>query len=173
MGRGGHNIKSTEEKRKQGTSRPDRDADRVENIVATLDHIPPSPRHFAGRHKKKWEEVCRLLSEVRVLAAQDVDAVTLYVENWFLASDAYKDLKENGMSIKVFEEKEDGRQVLKKVFPNPAFRQYQDCQKILKPLLEHFGFTPKSRQALKVERKPEKTKSAVMQLLTGVNKKTG
>lgn len=169
MGRGGHNIKPTAQKQKEGTSRADRDAGRVETIVKPVSQVPPAPKHFDRRHVAKWKECCKLLIESNVLALHDTDAIQFYVETWFLAADAYEDIKEAGMTSVV----ETKRGTIK--MTNPSVRQYQDCQKILKPLMEQFGFTPKARMSLKVEKKKEKAESAVMKLLSGPSKaaKTG
>ena len=169
MARGGHNIKPVLQKQKEGTSRSDRDAGRVETIVKPVSQLPPSPKHFDRRQTAKWKECCRLLMAANVLADHDLDAITLYVENWFLAADAYQDLKERGTTFTM--ETPTGP----KIISNPSFRQYQDCQKILKPLMAEFGFTPKARMSLKVEKKQEKQQSAVLALLSGPSRaaKTG
>lgn len=169
MGSGGHNVKPTSQKKKEGTSRPDRDAGRVETIVKPVSQIPPAPKHFDRRHTAKWKECCKLLIESNVLALHDTDAIQFYVETWFLAADAYQDVIESGMTMVV----ETKRGVIK--ITNPSVRQYQDCQKILKPLMEQFGFTPKSRMSLRVEKKNEKPQSAVLALLSGPSRaaKTG
>jgi len=169
MGRGGHNIKPTALKQKEGTSRADRDAGRVETIVKPISQTPPAPKHFDRRHTAKWKECCRLLIESNVLALHDTDAIQLYVETWFLAAAAYSDIVESGMTTIV----ETKRGTIK--MTNPSVRQYQDCQKILKPLMDTFGFTPKARMSLKVEKKSEKQQSAVLALLSGPSRaaKTG
>lgn len=167
--RGGHNIKGVAQKRIQGTSRADRDSGRVETIVKPINQAPPAPKTFDRRHSAKWKECCNLLIASGVLALHDTDAIRLYVETWFLAATAYEDVVSSGM-VTVVETKAGAVRVA-----NPSFRQYQDCQKILKPLMEQFGFTPKSRMGLKVERKTDQPQSAVLALLSGPSKtaKTG
>ena len=171
MGRGGHNVKPVEEKKLNGTSRADRDSGRLESIVSTLSELPEAPIHFDERHKEKWSECCKLMKDAGVLANMDLDAIAMYVENWFMAADAYADLRDNGMTVWVEKYNKEGNLESKRPMTNPAFRQYQDCQKILNPLMQQFGFTPKSRMAIRVNAPKPKSESPILKLLT--KNKTG
>lgn len=164
MGRGGHNIKSTAQKVKEGTSRADRDAGRLENVVPVLTKIPPAPAHFEGRHQKKWKEVCKRLMDAGTLADADRDAIAAYIENWFVAADALQDVQESGATITV------ETQAGSRVITNPSFRVYQDAIKMSKAYQEQFGFTPKSRQSIKSATPQKQKESAVMKLLKGTTK---
>ncbi len=101
------------------------------------------------------------MSDAGVLQPQDFDAIVKYTEAWWMSHDAFLEIQENGATLWV--ETAGGT----KPITNPAFRQYQDCQKILKPLMEQFAFTPRARMGIKVDpadRKP-KEDSPVMKLL--------
>ena len=170
MGRGGHNIKPVSEKKLNGTHRADRDAGRLETVVKPLQSIPPAPHHFDERQTEKWRECCKLMKDADVLADMDLDAIALYVENWFMAADAYADLRDNGMTVWVEQYNKEGVMTSKRPMTNPAFRQYQDCQKVLNPLMNQFGFTPKARMAIKVQGTKPKNESAILALLSSKKK---
>ncbi len=171
MPRGGHNIKPISEKKLNGTSRKDRDAGRMETYVKPMETLPPPPPHFDERQKEKWQECCKLMKEAGVLANMDLDAIAMYVENWFMAADAYADLRDNGMTVWVEKYNKEGNLESKRPMTNPAFRQYQDCQKILNPLMQQFGFTPKSRMAIRLNAPKPKNESPILALLS--KRKTG
>jgi P27 family predicted phage terminase small subunit len=162
--RGGHNIKPTAQKKTEGTSRADRDARRLENVVPILTKIPPPPAHFEGQHKKKWKEVCKKLMDAGTLADADSDAISAYIDNWFVAEKAMQDIQEKGSTIII--ETEIGTRII----ANPSFRIYQDSIKMVKAYQEQFGFTPKARQSIKSATPQKQKESAVMKLLKGASK---
>lgn len=169
--RGGHNVKPETEKKLNGTYRPSRHGGRMETHTKTVESIPPAPLHFDERHAQKWDECCKLMLDAGVLANMDLDAVSLYVENWFMAADAYEDLRANGMTVWVEKYNKEGKLESKRPMTNPAFRQYQDCQKILTPLMQQFGFTPKSRMSIRLDAPKTKKESPILALLS--KRKTG
>lgn len=171
MPRGGHNIKPQAEKKLNGTYKPSRDAGRMEESTRHLETIPPPPLHFDARQIAKWDECCKLMKEAGVLASMDLDAICMYVENWFMAADAYEDLRDNGMTVWVEKYNKEGKLESKRPMTNPAFRQYQDCQKVLNPLMQQFGFTPKARMAIKLSAPKQKKESPILALLS--KRKTG
>ena len=161
------NIKSSAQKAAEGTYRKDRDAARLENNLPKFDGQLEPPKHFDAPHCARFHECCRLMKEAGVLQPQDFDAIVLYVENQILAAEAWAEIRKNGMTIQVPITTRDKKVVGHKPVTNPAFKQYQDCQKILKPLMEQFAFTPRARMGIKVDpadRKP-KEDSPVMKLL--------
>lgn len=154
--RGGHNIKSTSEKKITGTSRRGRDADRLENHTKNLTECPPAPRGWEGKHKKKWIEVGQKLVSLGVLADADLDALAAMVQLMVVSEDAHESVSEQGAVIWV--ESSNGTRPIQ----NPNFRVYLDAQKQLKPLLEQFGMTPKSRQGIKTEKHEDEDPVAKM-----------
>lgn len=144
MARGGQNVKPTKELKANGTFRPAYHANRVD--VPVLDGIPPAPKLFDAAHRKKWDEVCGKLHKYGLLTKNDLDAVAVFVQTWEMAAESLADIQKNGMTLWI--ESAGGS----KPVTNPAFRQYMECQKLLKPLFEQFGFTPRSRMGLKVEK---------------------
>ncbi len=163
MARGGQNIKSKEELKANGTYRPAYHANRLE--VAPVSDMPPPPPHFDEKHRAKWDEICGQLFAAGIIAKQDYDAIVVYVENWLMAAEAFADIQKNGMTL--WADSAGGS----KPFTNPAFRQYMECQKIIKPLFDQFGFTPRARMGMKVEPKKEKT-DPVADLMKAMNATT-
>lgn len=161
--RGGNNIKGAAEKKLAGTGRADRDAARLENFVPTLSVTPLPPRGFDAKHRRKWNETAGKLVSMGVLSEADLDALVVLVQNMVLAENAYESVRTDGMVIMVKTAKGE------KPIQNPAFRVYMECQKNVKPLLEQFGMTPKSRQGLKVK-EPEQ-QDPLADLLRGKGKR--
>lgn len=139
---GARNTKSLAEKRLKGTYEKGRHADVLEAHVKPVSDIPPPPSDFDNRHASKWNEVCGLIKEAGVLAKMDGDAVAMYVQNWFMANDAWGEISREGFVL-------DGKK-------NPACTVYNEAQKTVRQLGESFGFTPRARQSLKVQdKKPQ------------------
>jgi P27 family predicted phage terminase small subunit len=163
MGKG-RPPKDTATLKAQGTYRDDRHAKRLE--VKPVDAMPPAPDDFNEEHSAKWAEVCGLLFRAGILSEQDGHAIRTYVENTILARRAWEALSRDGMVIMV--ETKQGE----KAVTNPWFRVYQDCQKILKPLMEQFGFTPRARMGLKLDAETHQKTSKVLSLVGGVKART-
>jgi len=164
--KGGRNIKPVAKKKAEGTYRKDRDKDRLElSMPAFVGELMPPP-HFDKRHVVKFKECQRLLSDAGILQPQDFDSIVTYVENQILAADAWESLQKDGMTVIVTKMDKDGNIVSTRPMTNPAFRQYQDCQKILKPLMEQFAFTPKARMSIKVQREKPKAESAILKAMS-------
>lgn len=134
-------TKSDAELKASGTFRADRHKNRAK--AETVDALPP-PEHFDDEHTSKWHEVCGHLRAFDILANQDVDSIKQYVMAVILQRKAWDDIIARGQTIN------------DRV--NPSWRVYCDCDKIIKPLREQFGFTPRSRQGIQV--KPKETKKA-------------
>lgn len=173
MGRGGHNVKPAAQKRAEGTSRKDRDAGRVEDNLPTFEGELMPPPHFDAQHKARFKECCRLMKEAGVLQPMDYDAIVLYVENQIMAANAWNDIQENGITLQVPIMSKDGEVAGYKPITNPAFRQYQDCQKVIKPLMEQFAFTPRARMSIKVKDTKPKAESAILKAINAGAKKVG
>lgn len=156
--RGGHNVKSALDKKREGTARKDRDDGRVELSVSPVSKIPP-PAHFSKRHIEKWNWVCARLSEKNLLTDSDSDAVQLYVENWVLYEDSAEDVRVNGSVLWV--ETSAG----KKPITNPAYRHMKDCETTLRMIWDHFGMTPRARMGIKAPEKPKT--SIILEMMKG------
>ena len=139
----GRPRKSEDELKQNGTYRKDRHANRVTGTKEGK--IPKAPDDFDAEHKAKWKEVCNLLKLSDQLMAQDSDAIRAYVENSIMARKAWALIIQEGMIVSTTVRDS----VVERA--NPAFRVYQDCQKILKGLYDQFGFTPYARQRLKMK----------------------
>lgn len=160
--RGGHNIKSVEEKKRLGTSQKVRDEKRLENFVTSIKALSPPPS-LSSRHLEKWEWVCNRLADHGLLTAADEDCILVYVENWIMYEDCSANVQENGTTIWVQTAKGE------KPITNPAFRHLKDCETILKQLWEQFGFTPRARMGLKVEKPKAAEESAFEKMLREAN----
>lgn len=139
-------MKSTKQLKLDGTFRKDRHSDRLENKVQTLTKIPPSPDHFDERHRAKWIAVCEECLQLGTLTTADLDTVRTYVETFYTAADALKNLTEHGHIIQT-------ETAAGMVIPraNPAWRIYTDSQRILTQLSDRLGFSPKARLHIKVD----------------------
>jgi len=151
MPRGGHNKKSNARHEKDGTLNTTKHTKPVVD-VKPVDAIPPAPDFFDNEHREKWQEVCGLLFEAGILARQDMDAVRTYVQTTILQSRAWQFGLINGIEVD-----EKGRL-------SAAFLAFERCDKILKPLREQFGFTPRSRQSINLA-PPVEQEDPIMALL--------
>jgi len=156
--RGGHNIKPVSEKKMLGTSQPVRDKNRLENFITSEKSIE-APPGLSARALEKWNWVCDKRSAHGVLTDADRDAIRIYSENWVLYEDCAADVQENGTYLWV--ETSAG----KKPMTNPAFRHMKDCESILRQIWDLFGFTPRARMGLKVEKSAPKEKSFFEKLM--------
>lgn len=141
--RGGHNIVSTSEKEKRGTSRKDRDAGRLENTAIPLTSIPKPPANFDKTHCEKWRDICERVMELGILTAQDYDALASYVKNWVIAETAWKDICENGQTLWI--ETTTGQ----KPITNPSLTQFNEAENNMKRLYSEFGLTPRARMGIR------------------------
>ncbi|MBL7808637.1 MAG: phage terminase small subunit P27 family [Saprospiraceae bacterium] len=139
-------MKSTKDLKKEGTYRKDRHEKRLENKVQTLDTIPKPPSHFDERHRAKWIAVCEECLQLGTLTTADLDTVCTYVETFYTAADALKNLTEHGHIIQT-------ETAAGMVIPraNPAWRIYTDSQRILTQLSDRLGFSPKARMSIKAD----------------------
>lgn len=139
--RGGHNALSTPELEARGTLRKHRHEGRLIDNAATVETLDP-PEHLDSAQKAKFQEVCDNLAELGVLTLADRDAITAYIETLTLQNLAWLEVQKNGVLIE-----SEG-----KTATNPAMRIYLQCDAVLKPLRERFGFDPRSRQGLKTKK---------------------
>ena len=158
---GDRKSKSINELKAQGTYRADRHANRVKATPAA--DIAAPPDRFDKAHVAKWYEVCKHLKDFEILAVQDYDSIVTYVETTLMQRNAIIDVQQNGMSIEV----ETKFGTVTRV--NPAWTVYKECEAIIKPLREQFGFTPRARQGIKVKEAEPDKKDPLAALLSKFN----
>jgi P27 family predicted phage terminase small subunit len=152
-GGGGAGLRrSAAEKKAAGTTRKDRDANRMEVVLPPSDAIPPPPPHFDKRHADKWNDCAQKVLDARILHDLDNDFLQTYVENWFLAADAMKDIQANGATLWI--ESANGSRPIR----NPNHMVYMEAMKLVKAIGEKFGLSPRDRQAVKVTGTPKTDK---------------
>ena len=159
--RGGHNVKSENDLKKSGTWRQDRHSGRMESTIKPLETLPEPPGHFDKRHAAKWSEVC---GNVAALTSQDLDALDMYVTNFFFWLDASAEVAKAGITFV----DENGKIIL-----NPAFRVMQEAGKVILQVGDKFGFSPRARMGIKTPKGDgrEKTKSILGLIKGGTLKK--
>lgn len=135
MASGGHNRKSTAKHHAEGTYNATKHGKAVID-VPPITAIPNAPGDFDAEHAAKWREVCDLIFGAGILAKQDLHSIRTYVETSIMQRNAWREVVAGGS---VDDEK--GK-------ASAAFLIYERCDKILKPLREQFGFTPRSRQSI-------------------------
>jgi len=167
MGSGGHNIKPAAQKKAEGTSRKDRDENRLELAAPVLSSIPAPPDYFDKDHVKKWNEVCKKLHTLGILTEADTDAIECYVKNWVISKVAWADVCENGQTIWV--EQSNGNE---KPITNPSLIQFNEAEGNMKRLYAEFGFTPRARMSIKVQREKPKAESAILKAMARTKSKT-
>lgn len=152
-GGGGAGLRrSAAEKKAAGTLRKDRDANRMEVVLPPSDAIPPPPPHFDERHAAMWNECAKMVLDAQILHELDNHFLQVYVENWFLAADAMKDVQAKGATLWV--ESASGSRPMR----NPKHMVYMEAMKLVKAIGEKFGFSPRDRQAVKVTGTPKTDK---------------
>lgn len=162
MRTGGENIKSTADHKKAGTFRKDRHANRAETITKPLETLPDAPEYFDKRHIKKWQETCKRMLDLSVLADQDQDLIEVYVCHWFLWVDSSADVRKRGVTYN-----DEGR-----IIKNPAVTIMNESAKVVNQMGALFGFSPRARMGIKVAPKDEHKKQAsILDFIKGGNKK--
>lgn len=126
--------KPTKLKALQGTIRPCRENGNEPEYVS-LDDDPPD--YLTARERRKWLELCGMLKEAGVMTVADVDALTAYVQIYWLWRDALDQIKVDGLMI--LDEK-NGVMV-----KHPLHQIRRDSQSDLVKLMIEFGLTPASR----------------------------
>ena len=145
----GRPSKSDAELKASGTFRPDRHqhrakADKVDSL--------PTPEGFDSEHLAKWEEVCDHLRAFEILAKQDSDSVMTYVVAIIMQRKAWAESLKGGDGVK------------------DAVLIFEKMEKIIKPLREQFGFTPKARQGIQTKPKEVTKVDPMMEIMFGKTK---
>lgn len=139
----GRPPKSNEQHKRDGTFEPSRHKNRV--VAPTISGLPQAPVDFDSVHCQRWHEVCEFISGMGVLSVPDVESIRIYVELDVIRREAWARYRE-------------GR-------AREDWLIYRDsAEKILKMQIE-FGFNPRSRMSMKVERPPKKENNAFAVLM--------
>lgn len=138
MGRGGHNVKSTDELKRSGSYNATLHKDRVK--LKEVDGVPPSP--FEDEYRtSRWLHYCELMKETHHLTQRHLDAIEVMCKldaDWLVAD---ADVRKNGIT---FVSK--GGQIK----ANPAVGIKLNIQSQIIRMYEQFGMTPRSSMNMKV-----------------------
>lgn len=137
--------KPTKLKSLQGTARPCR-INGAEPDYVSLDDDPPE--YLTARERRKWLELCAMLKEAGVMTVADIDALTAYVQVYWIWRDAVDIIKTEGMMIP---DEKTGAMV-----KHPMHQIRRDAQADFVKLMIEFGLTPASRSRV-VSSKENKT----------------
>ena len=143
MGRGGSNIKPTEELEKSGTKRKDRHDNRAETVVKVVETVPKPPAYMDKRHREEWVKVCTEVFELGILANPDLYLIEVFVRNWFLFQDSAADVAKRGAVL----------ELKRGPTRNPSVSVMNDSGKVIAQLAALFGFSPRARMGIKTEKK--------------------
>ena len=100
---------------------------------------PKPPADYDKLHKAKWKQMCKQLSDSRVLTVLDLDALDIYVRNWILLCEARLDLKDRGKLL---------RTATGAPMWNPSWSQCKYSEGICRSMMAEFGMTPSSRTGI-------------------------
>lgn len=139
--------KSKKELQESGTFRSDRHEGRLEDKVKLLEIIPKPPASFDKRHRDKWADVCKNVFDLGVLTENDLDSIEVYVKYWFIAKDAWDDIKASGYNIPT---EKGGLQ------RNPSIITMNEATKITQQIADKFAGNPRSRMVIKTSKQESK-----------------
>jgi len=131
----------------RGTYRKDRHEGR--GSKKRLDALPEPPESLPEAAKEIWRKEVAQLFEATAISPKDLPALVDLVMAAYHSQLAAADLEKNGLTLTV--DLKAGR----KVIANPAWRVYQDAQRILLALRKEFGLTPQSSQRMTMPEPPK------------------
>ncbi len=99
-----------------------------------VDGLPDAPADFDDQHRRRWYEVCQLIKDMGCLQTPDVESIRRYVEMDVICTRAHK----------AYLEKPEHKN----------FIVYRDALQHVTRMQENFGFNPRARMSIKVEKKP-------------------
>ena len=117
-------------------------------------HLPPKPPHYLGTLASAcWRKIVPFLESTGRVERIDVGLVEQYCANYEIYRNAYQDVQENGIQVKIFSSLQDSSgKIVGKDFTgfrkNPAVATMKDAVNQLNSLGVQLGLTPKSRQEL-------------------------
>lgn len=117
-------------------------------------HLPPKPPHYLGTLASAcWRKIVPFLESTGRVERIDVGLVEQYCANYEIYRNAYQDVQENGIQVKIFSSLQDSSgKIVGKDFTgfrkNPAVATMKDAVNQLNSLGVQLGLSPKSRQEL-------------------------
>lgn len=143
MGRGGHNVKSTEELKRSGSYNATLHKNRVK--LKEVDGVPPSP--FEDEYRtQRWVHYCELMQETHHLTQRHLDGIELMCNldaDWIEVSE---NIKRTGITFTT----ETGQ-----IKANPAVSIKLNIQSQMMRMYEQFGMTPRSSMNMKALPEPD------------------
>lgn len=122
-------------------------ASRANELTPASAYNPDPPAWMNDVERGKWSEMTELLSALRVLTVNDLDALSRYCTTWALWLESRELCMERGMTI------ESGD---KGYMSNaPWFNQMVSCENILTKIGARFGLTPSDRADLNIPKVPD------------------
>jgi P27 family predicted phage terminase small subunit len=157
-GSGGKNRKPTAQKMAEG-NRGKRKLNAREPVV--LPGEPRIPNLVSAAVRKVWPEVCAMLSEAGALFKTDALAIAALCSSLVLFTKAEAAIAKYG-SLHVELDELTGAGVLRTA---PAVRVRSDALKSLRSSWQAFGLDPASRAGIQAPPDPDKTRSALENIL--------
>lgn len=133
-------------------------------------HLPPKPPHYLGTLASScWRKIVPFLESTGRVQRIDVGLVEQYCANYEIYRNAYQDINENGIQVKIFHSLQDSTgKIIGKDFvgfrKNPAVATMKDAINQLNSIGIQLGLSPKSRQELMQIASHKKEKSTTEQL---------
>ena len=138
MGRGGHNAKTVEELKKNGTYQPKYHAGR--KTYEFLKEAPEAPKYLNERQAEYWDHFCVKLVNVGLLTVQHLDSVEHLC---CLRVDL------DTLNAQVENEGATYTTDTGQIKANPAYQLKIQVQAQVVRLYEQFGFTPRTSMTMK------------------------
>ena len=117
-------------------------------------HLPATPPHYLGTLASAcWRKIVPFLEATGRVERIDIGLVEQYCANYEIYRNAYQDVQENGIQVKIFSSLQDSSgKIVGKDFTgfrkNPAVATMKDAVNQLNSLGVQLGLSPKSRQEL-------------------------
>ena len=117
-------------------------------------HLPATPPHYLGTLASAcWRKIVPFLEATGRVERIDIGLVEQYCANYEIYRNAYQDIQENGIQVKIFSSLQDSSgKIVGKDFTgfrkNPAVATMKDAVNQLNSVGIQLGLSPKSRQEL-------------------------
>ncbi|MCC4417839.1 phage terminase small subunit P27 family [Limosilactobacillus reuteri] len=117
-------------------------------------HLPATPPHYLGTLASAcWRKIVPFLESTGRVERIDVGLVEQYCANYEIYRNAYQDIQDNGIQVKIFSSLQDSSgKIVGKDFTgfrkNPAVATMKDAVNQLNSVGIQLGLSPKSRQEL-------------------------
>jgi len=130
----------------RGTYRKDRHEGR--GSKKRLEALPEPPESLPKAAKEIWQKEVAQLFEATAISPKDLPALYELVMQVYYMQLAAADLEKNGLCLTA------DLKAGKTTVANPAWRVYQDAQRIVLALRKEFGLTPQSSQRMAMPEPP-------------------